>query len=228
LVEAIVCGFGVVGKRVAMFLDKHKVSYVAIEERQLQEDNPFVLYGDAASEDTLKKAGIEEVSTVLAVTDDDKTNAFITLLSRKLNKNAVILARVEEKENVDKLDKAGADYVLPMTRAGRFLAKSAIEPFVVDFLDMASLTEDIEITQVEINEKSKLADTSIKKAKIWKKTAGVNIIAIRRHGDTIVSPTEEEILKPSDRLVVIGNAEQIKILHNLAEPEKVIESTIED
>ena len=227
MADVIICGFGVVGRRIATHLERHNISYVSIDELFFDEQTPHIV-GNAASEEILKKASIEEAKTVIAVTDDDITNAFISLLTKNLNAHATILARAEEKENVDKLDKAGADFVLPMTRAGRYLAKSAIEPFVVDFLDMVSLTEGIELTQVDVNERSKLANTSLKKAKIWKKTGGVNIIAIRRGGDTIVSPSEDEILKPEDKLIVIGNGDQIIALHNLAEPEKKIESTVEE
>lgn len=223
LAEVLICGFGVVGQRAAFFLERNNLTYIAIDEKKIEHPaSPYV--GNVASEEMLKRAGIEDTSTLLAVTDDDKTNAFVTLLAKKLNKDVTILARVEKTENIDKLDKAGADYILPMTRAGRFLAKSAIEPFVVDFLDMVSLTEDIEITQVTVNEKSKLANTSIKKAKIWKKTGGVQIIAIRRETLSIVSPTQDEQLQPNDKMIVIGNAKQIKALHNLADPEKIIES----
>jgi len=181
------------------------------------------LHGDATSEDILKQAGVEKAKTIIAATDNDITNAFISLLARGLNKNIIILAYVSESKNIDKLDKAGADYVFSMANVGRFIAKCAIEPFVAEFLDMINLMEGVEIMPLEVNEKSKIANKTIKRAKIWKRS-GVNIIAIRRKKETIYAPSEKEKIMPEDILLVIGNAEQIRELHNLIEPEKIIET----
>lgn len=228
MIEVIVCGYGAVGKRVILNLQRHWISYKAIDEKDVFNDDIPELYivGDATSEKVLKQAGIETAKTVVAATDDDATNAFITLLSRKINPDIIILTRVEDVENIDKLDKAGADYIFSMSTAGRFIAKNAIEPYVADFLDMVNLKEGLEIMQIDVDEKSKIINTSIRKAKIWKKT-GAHIIAIRREKKTIYSPSEDELIMPEDKLLAIGQGEQIKALHNLAEPEKIIESANE-
>jgi len=221
--DVIVCGYGVIGKRIAFALKKHHISFIAIDHQTpiSNESIPF-LKGDATAEDILKKAGVQEAKTIVAATDNDVTNAFITLLARELNKNITILACVSEVGNIDKLDKAGADYVFSMANVGRFIAKCAIEPFVAEFLDMINIMEGVEIMPLEIHETSKIANKTIKRAKIWKKT-GANIIAIRRKKDTIYAPSEEEEILPNDIVLAIGNGEQIRELFNLAEPEKSIE-----
>lgn len=223
--DVIVCGYGVIGKRIAFALKKHQISFIAIDlQTPISDESLPFLQGDATSEDILKKAGVKEAKTIVAATDNDVTNAFITLLARELNKNITILSCVAEVGNIDKLDKAGADYVFSMANVGRFIAKCAIEPFVAEFLDMINIMEGVEIMPIEIHENSKIANKTIKKAKIWKKT-GANIIAIRRKKDTIYSPSEEEQILPEDIILAIGNGEQIRELFNLAEPEKSIEPT---
>ena len=225
MTDVIICGYGIIGKRVAHALRHHRISYTAVDTRDtVFEEDTMHIHGDATSEDILKKAGIEEAKTIVASTDDDITNAFITLLARALNKDITILASVEDVENIDKLDKAGADYVFSMAKVGRFIAKNAIEPFVAEFLDMVNLMEGVEIMPIEISENSKLTNKTIKRAKILRNT-GANIIAIRRGKDTIYSPSEEEVILPNDILLAIGNAEQVRGLFNLAEPEKSIEVT---
>lgn len=223
--DVIVCGYGVIGKRIAFALKKHHISFIAIDLKKpiTDESIPF-LQGDATSEEILKKAEVEKAKTIVAATDDDVTNAFITLLARELNKNITILACVSEVGNIDKLDKAGADYVFSMANVGRFIAKCAIEPFVAEFLDMINIMEGVEIMPLEIRENSKIANKTIKKAKIWKKT-GANIIAIRRQKETIYSPSENEQIVPEDIILAIGNGKQIRELFNLTEPEKSIEPT---
>ncbi|KYK22893.1 hypothetical protein AYK24_08225 [Thermoplasmatales archaeon SG8-52-4] len=218
----IICGYGTVGKKVAERLQKNNMSYIAIDEKEIFENNPNIIVGNAASEEVLKQAGIENATTIIAVTNNDVTNTFITLLAKNINKNITILSRVGEMDNIEKLNRAGADYVFPMAMTGRFIAKSAIEPFVADFLDMINLKGGIEIFQIDISENSKIAHHSIKKADISNKTKA-HILAIKRGNQTIYSISEDEQLKPGDTLLVIGSGEQIKALHNLAEPEKTIE-----
>jgi len=222
--DVIVCGYGVIGRRICFALKKHQISFIAIDEHKPTTDEsiPF-LQGDATSEKLLKQAGVQSAKTIVAATDHDITNAFISLLARELNKNITILSCVSEVANIDKLDKAGADYVFSMANVGRFIAKCAIEPFVAEFLDMINIMEGVEIMPLEIHEKSKISNKTVKKAKIWKKT-GANIIAIRRGKQTIYAPSEDEEILPEDILLAIGNAEQIRELFNLAEPEKSIES----
>jgi len=220
--DVIICGFGIVGKKVAERLQKKQTSFIAIDQKDVFDNDSQLIVGNAASEEVLKQAGIENAKTIVAATNNDVTNAFITLLAKNLNKNITILARVEEIENIEKLDKAGADYVFPIATTGRFIAKSAIEPFVADFLDMINLKGGIEIMQLDVNEKSTIADISIKKAEIWNRT-GTHILAIKRGDKIIYAPSEDEKIIPGDILLVIGSSEQIKSLHNLLEPEKTIE-----
>jgi voltage-gated potassium channel len=220
--DVIICGYGVIGKRVSHALRHHGISYIAVDKKEGVFDDIVYIHGDGTSEDILRKAGIDEAKTIVASTDDDITNAFITLLAKQLNKDITILSSVEDIENIDKLDKAGADYVFSMAKVGRFIARSAIEPFVAEFLDMVNLMEGVEIMPIGISDNSILTNKTIKKAKILRNT-GANIIAIRRGKDTIYSPSEEEVIVPNDILLAIGNAEQIRALFNLAEPEKSIE-----
>jgi voltage-gated potassium channel len=220
--DVIICGYGVIGKRVSHALRHHGISYIAVDKKEGVFDDIVYIHGDGTSEDILRKAGIDEAKTIVASTDDDITNAFITLLAKQLNKDITILSSVEDIENIDKLDKAGADYVFSMAKVGRFIARSAIEPFVAEFLDMVNLMEGVEIMPIGISDNSILTNKTIKKAKILRNT-GANIIAIRRGKDTIYSPSEEEVIMPNDILLAIGNAEQIRALFNLAEPEKSIE-----
>jgi voltage-gated potassium channel len=222
MVNVIICGYGTTGKRVGYGLEKHGISFVAIDKnRTVLDGTAGCIVGDATSEEVLKQAGVMESKTVVAVTNSDMTNAFISLMVKDLNKNITVLSTVNDVENINKLDKAGVDYIFTMTKVGRLIAKNAIEPYVADFLEMINLMEDIEIMPVLVSEKSKLSNKSIKKSKIRRNT-GTQIIAIRRENDTIYSPSEKETILPGDYILAIGSAEQIKSLYNLAEPEKSV------
>ena len=223
MVDVIVCGYGIVGQKVATSLRNHDISFKAIDKRPIAPELSDFILGDATSEETLKKAGVISSKTVVAATDSDATNAFISLLAKTLSKHVTILSRVGDVTNIEKLDKAGADYVFSMATVGRFIAKSAIEPFVADFLDMVNVKEGMEIMQINVPGNSRLVGKSIKKAKIWKKT-GAHIIAIRRGEKTLYSPSEEEDILSDDRILAIGNADQIKSLYQYVEPEKPVDT----
>jgi len=222
MTDVIICGFGVAGRKVAESLQRHKIDYTTIDILIQKESLENHIIGDATSEEILQKAEIEEAKTIVAITDDDVTNAFIALIARQLNKSITILARVEEVENIEKMDKAGADYIFSMAKVGRFIAKSAIEPYIADFLDMVNLKEDLEMMQIDLSEKSKLVDKTLARSKIWKKT-GAHIIAIRRGDATIYATAEDEILRVDDKIIVIGTGEQIRSFYNIAGPETPIE-----
>jgi voltage-gated potassium channel len=224
MVDVIICGYGTVGKRVAYALTKHKIDFITIDIKQgVSDGTSNHIVGDARSEDILMQAGVKTAKTVITVTDSDLTNAFIALLVKNLNHDVTVLSLAYDVENINKLDKAGVDYIVSMAKIGRLIAKNTIEPYVADFLEMINLMEDIEIMSVHISINSRIVSKSIRKARIRRKT-GAQIIAIRRGKQTIYSPSEEELIKADDYLLAIGTGEQIKELHNLSEPEKPIES----
>jgi voltage-gated potassium channel len=225
MVDVIICGFGTVGKRVAFSLNKHQIDFISIDKKRGVSDGTSKhIIGDATSEEILIQAGVKTAKTVITVTDSDLTNAFIALLVKNLNKNVAVLSMAHDVENVNKLDKAGVDYIFSMAKVGRLIAKNTIEPYVADFLEMINLMEDIEIMPVHVSSNSRIVNKTIKKAKIRRKT-GAQIIAIRRENKTIYSPSEEELIRADDYLLAIGKGEQIKELHNISKPESLIEST---
>jgi voltage-gated potassium channel len=223
MVDVIVCGYGTVGQRVIKSLKNHNISFIAIDKKPIEKNFSDFIVGDATSEEILKKADVISAKTVVAATDSDATNAFICLLAKTINKHITILSRVGDVTNIEKLDKAGADYVFSMSTVGRFIAKSAIEPFVAHFLDMVNVKEGMEIMQIKVEDNSKISGKSIKKAKIWKKT-GAHIVAIRRGEKTIYSPSEDENILNEDRIIAIGNADQVKALYSYVEPDKPFEN----
>ncbi len=224
MVDVIICGYGTVGKRVAFALNKHEIDFITIDKKPgLSDGTVDHIIGDATSEDILLQAGVKSAKTVITVTDSDMTNAFISLLVKHLNKDATVLSMAHDVENVNKLDKAGVDYIFSLAKVGRLIAKNTIEPYVADFLEMINLSEDIEIMPVHVSESSRFVNKSIRRAKIRRKT-GAQIIAIRRENKTIYSPSEKEKILADDYLLAIGKGEQIRELHNLSKPEKTIES----
>jgi len=95
--------------------------------RALGERGIDTLTGDASDEATLERANIEEARAVVAATNDDAADAFAILTARHLDPDIHIVAAATQRENVDKLRRAGADTVIsPASIGGHLLVESAL------------------------------------------------------------------------------------------------------
>lgn len=102
----IVCGYGRVGRNVALELEATHRRYVVIDEsmptlREHKDKEPTLLYvhGDASDEDLLLAANIASAKGVFAVTGDDSRNLMITLTARQLNASLRVVARCHDIRN---------------------------------------------------------------------------------------------------------------------------------
>ncbi|MEF8871826.1 MAG: NAD-binding protein [Haloarculaceae archaeon] len=86
-----------------------------------------VLVGDPSDEEPLEDAGVGHARAIIAATNDDADDAFAILTARELNPDARIVAAATNRDNVEKLRRAGADTVLsPALIGGRLLVRSAL------------------------------------------------------------------------------------------------------
>ena len=139
----IICGAGRVGTSVAQELARKPCPFVIVEhdEKNVAELDPtwLVMIGDAASEKTLRDAGISHALGLVAATTTDATNIYIVLTARSINPNLKIIARASEERAQKHLKTAGADVVIsPYAAAGHRIAQSFLRPKVLDFLDIAT------------------------------------------------------------------------------------------
>jgi voltage-gated potassium channel Kch len=70
--------------------------------------------------------GVEGVGTVVLALADDTDATFAALVIRELAPDVEVLARASETENVRKLYRAGADYVLALATVYGRMAAAAI------------------------------------------------------------------------------------------------------
>jgi voltage-gated potassium channel len=220
----IICGAGRVGNSVARELSRKPCPFVIIEsdEKSAAELDPrwLVLTGDAASEKTLRDAGVDRAIGLVAATTTDATNIYIVLTARSLNPQLKIIARASEEPAEKHLKTAGADVVIsPYSAAGHRIAQSFLRPNVLDFLDIAtdrSGTLEMVIEEIRIGESSPLAATTVGESGIHHRF-GIMILAIRRKdGGTRFNPTAQEPIRAGDYLIAMGEPAQLATLESLA------------
>jgi Trk K+ transport system NAD-binding subunit len=196
---AVIAGFGDVGAGAYQKLTASGVSCIVVDSKQQEVEQ---VIGNAEDEDVLKKARIEEARFCIVALNDDNVNIFTTLMARNLNPVIRILARANEPGSVEKLYRAGADYValLPMI-GGQTIARIILADTVTILLELPN--SDLVIL--------KHSRTTYPKPLRWyiRKT-GVRIIGIEGPGRSVVAPGPEEILTEGDAVIAVGNTKQLK------------------
>ena len=220
----IICGAGRVGASVARELALKPCGFVVIEsdEKSVMGLDPkwLVLVGDAASEKTLREAGVDRARGLVAATTTDATNIYIVLTARSLNPRLKIIARASEERAEKHLRTAGADVVIsPYAAAGHRIAQSFLRPNVLDFLDIAtdrSGTLQMLIEEIRVPEGSPLANSTVGGSGIHHQF-GIMILAIRRaDGQTRFNPAAQDPIGPGDCLIAMGELQQLAKLEALA------------
>jgi len=94
--------------------------------RRLGERDIPVFTADPSDVDPLERVNIDGARAVVVATNDDARDALAILTARQLNPDVRIVAAVTQRENVNKLRRAGADQVIsPATLGGHILIDCA-------------------------------------------------------------------------------------------------------
>ncbi len=220
----IICGAGRVGHSVARELALKPCPFVIVEsdEKVLSDlDQKWLaVLGDAASEKTLRAAGIERAAGLVAATTTDATNIYIVLTARGLNPRLKIIARASEERAEKHLKTAGADTVIsPYAAAGHRIAQSFLRPHLLDFLDIAgdrSSHMQMVIEEIRITPQSSLVSSTVGSSGIHHQF-GIMILAIRRtSGETRFNPEAREPICSGDTLIAMGEPAQLTKLETWA------------
>jgi len=103
---------------------------------QLDTRSVAVLTADPSDVDPLCRAQIADARAIVVATEDDARDALAILTARQLNPDVRIVAAATQRENIDKLRRAGADRVIsPSTLGGHILVDSAFQADVDDELE---------------------------------------------------------------------------------------------
>ena len=197
--ETIVIGHGEVGSRITAALDEAGLAYTVVDRTEM--DGVDVV-GDATEPETLQAAGIENARSVILAMPDDTTTEFVTLVVRDISPETEIIARVQEIESVQKMYRAGADYVLSLaTVSGRMIASTILEDE-----DVLSLDQQVEVVRTVA---PKLVGQTIGDADVRSKT-GCTVVGVERNGTVITDVGPEFGVETGDELIVAGTDDGVR------------------
>ena len=214
----VVCGFGRIGEVVCRELRAKPVPFVVIEHdaervRTAEAAQYLVLHGDATHEATLLMAGVQQAQGLFAALPNDAANVFVTLTAKELNPRLQVIVRAETEHSVRILRHAGADQVVsPYAIGGHRMAQAALRPAVVDVIDLATHSQnlDIRLEELGVPPQSPCAGMVLRDSGL-RERFGVIVVAIKRAADTMIfNPAPEERIEAGDRLVVLAEAARFK------------------
>lgn len=220
----IVCGFGRMGRLVCEQFSAQGLPFVVIaRDAKLLENfslaHGIPINGDATSDEILKLAGIERARALITVVASDADNLYITMSGRLLNEKLFIVARAEDARSEPKLKRAGANRVVsPYLIGGQRVAQAVLKPAVVDFIELATKTEhlDLQLEESRILQGSSLISHSLQDSKI-RQDLGVIVVAIKKpNGHMIFNPPPDTLLAAGDILIAMGDRQRLNSLEDLA------------
>jgi voltage-gated potassium channel len=220
--HVIICGWGRVGRASAQFLTSTGQQVVVVDrnaERLAGVDLPTVV-GDVTDDQVLHTAGITRARALIAALDTDADNVYVTLSSRALHPDLVIIARARTEASKSTLARAGATRAVnPQLIGGRRMAAFAMQPHVAEFLDVVMHDETLEfrVEQVEVGSSAQATGQTLGQAKLAERT-GILLLATRSSASGAqfqANPDPSTRLDPHTILIVVGTPTQLTAVREL-------------
>ncbi len=220
----VICGYGRIGSIVATEFKRQNTPFVIVDRdagkvAEANRRGHLAVEGDASREDTLKQLGIDKARGLVAAVGTDAENVYAVLTARVLKPELFIIARAEGEESSSKLKKAGADRVISPYRIGAVqIAQTALRPAVVDFVEIATSSDNLELSleEIHIEKTSKLAGQPLSEVTQRDKMNVVVVGIQHAHGSMEFNPVPGTVLHEGDHLIVLGSSETLKELERAA------------
>lgn len=209
--KIIIVGGGEVGLTTANVLSSKEHDLVLIESDETRAKqvansiDALVINGDGTDIATLKDGGASDADSIVAVTDDDKTNLMVCEIAKSLDIKKII-SRVNKSENEELFTKLGITGVVPtvglaVTKIKNLLTESGSERVLYE-LGKGS----VQVMAITLPKESKLVGKS---ADISNAVIG----AIYRDGE-IHLPREGTKFKEEDVLILTAKTKNLKGIRN--------------
>jgi voltage-gated potassium channel len=226
----IICGYGRVGRQVAREFREAGARYVVVDRNPdvlgiARDRDELLIEGSGTDDDTLRAAGLEHAQGLVASSDSDVDNLYITLSARAARPELQIVARASTRDAAEKLALAGANRVVqPYATAGQEMAKLMLRPQVAAFLEIVSTHTgpDLRFEEIVVGSSSGQVGRTIRDLRIRRETGAV-VIAIRRvDGSFETTPSPDAALADGDVLIAVGTARELQGLEELFAPQEAL------
>jgi trk system potassium uptake protein len=191
--------------------DKERAELIAS-----QLNNTIVINGDALDEEVLLEANLEEVQTVLALTNDDEDNLMVSVLVEKFAKDNDELSdkrtmALINKPNYSLLQTSLKidDFIDPRMNTVSSILKHIHKGTIENAYSI--LNGEYEIIEAEIIETSELVNKELKNSNLPDE---IRIGAVLR-GDKVIIPRSNFVFKKQDIVVLLAKKDFLNVVENM-------------
>jgi CPA2 family monovalent cation:H+ antiporter-2 len=129
--HVIICGFGRIGQTVSRFLKQDKIDFVAIDvdplrTQKAREAGEKVLFGSSRQTEVLNAAHLSKAKLVVIAFGNDKQSIEVIQKVRSMNEAVPILVRTRNDDQLNALQDAGANQVVPESLEGSLMLVSQV------------------------------------------------------------------------------------------------------
>ena len=185
--------------------DKARAEFIANEL-----NNSIIINGNGLDEDVLAEANIDEVETVLALTNDDEDNLMVSVLVEKFSKDKRTMALIN-KPNYSLLQSSLKidDLIDPRMNTVSSILKHVHKGTIQTAYTL--LNGEYEIIEAEIIETSELINKELKSANL---PDSIRIGAVLREKEIII-PRSNFIFKEKDTVVFLAQRDQLSTVESM-------------
>ena len=185
--------------------DKDRAEFIA---REL--NNTIVINGNGLDEEVLAEASLEDVETVLALTNDDEDNLMVSVVVEKFSKNKRTMALIN-KANYSLLQSSLKidDLIDPRMNTVSSILKHVHKGTIEDAYSI--LNGEYEVIEADIIETSELINKELKNSNLPDE---FRIGAILRD-DKIIIPRSNFVFKKNDTVVFLAKREELPLVENI-------------
>ena len=179
-------------------------------------NNTIVINGDALDEEVLLEANLDEVETVLALTNDDEDNLMVSVLVEKFTKDN---SELNDKRTMALINKPNYsllqsslkidDFIDPRLNTVSSILKHIHKGTIANAYSI--LNGEFEIIEAEIIETSELINKELKNSDLPDE---IRIGAILR-GEKVIIPKANFIFKKEDIVVFLAKKEFLNVVENM-------------
>ena len=185
--------------------DKKRAEFIANEL-----NNTIVINGNGLDEDILAEVNLEDVETVVALTNDDEDNLMVSVLVEKFSKNKKTMALIN-KPNYSLLQSSLKidDLIDPRMTTVSSILKHVHKGTIENAYTISN--GEYEVIEAEIIETSELINKELKNANLPDQ---IRIGAVLRDKKVII-PKSDFIFQNDDKIVLIVKKDTISVMENL-------------
>jgi Trk K+ transport system NAD-binding subunit len=201
------------------------IDYVLISSseenaRELSDNGYSAIHGSPQDAEAFERASIGTARAV--ITDAGDANVDTILTVRSLRPDIEVIALTDDSDLRDVLIETGADSVLsPHGVLGHRLAEKAISSVTSELTDTVDLGSDIQVTEIPVDQESRLVGTRIRDSEIRERT-GANIIGAWIDGELQLPPDPDAVIRPNAVLLVSGEHDALEEMSDFIRPARTV------